>query len=63
MDMYHSWWFIGLLLFFAANLIICSLDRLPRIWKLVKEPIKPLTEEQFKNLGKKSSSLRGNLTK
>ncbi|MFA4828858.1 MAG: cytochrome c biogenesis protein ResB [Thermodesulfovibrionales bacterium] len=59
MDMYHSWWFIGLLLFFAANLIICSLDRLPRIWKLVKEPIKPLTEEQFKNLGKKELLLKG----
>jgi len=33
-DMYHSWWFTGLLILFSANLIICSLDRLPRIWKL-----------------------------
>ncbi|TAL25679.1 MAG: cytochrome c biogenesis protein ResB [Nitrospirae bacterium] len=58
-DMYHSWWFIALLLLFAANLIICSLDRLPRIWKLVKEPIKPLTDEQFKNIGKKELVLKG----
>jgi cytochrome c biogenesis protein len=42
MDMYHSWWFITLLVLFSANLIICSLDRLPRIMKLATEPIKPL---------------------
>lgn len=47
-DMYHSWWFTGLLVLFAVNLIICSLDRLPRIWKLVKEPIEPLPEERLK---------------
>ena len=46
-DMFHSWWFITLLFIFAANLIICSLERLPKIWKLIKEPVKPLTVEQF----------------
>src|SRR3990172_3759402 len=25
-DTYHSWWFLALLLLFAANLIICSLE-------------------------------------
>ncbi|MDA8085047.1 MAG: cytochrome c biogenesis protein ResB [Nitrospiraceae bacterium] len=45
MDMYHSWWFVAFLLAFAANLIICSIDRLPRIWKLVKEPIHPLSAD------------------
>jgi len=59
MDMYRSWWFIALLLLFAVNLIICSIDRLPRILKLIKEPIKPLTEEQFKNIGKKELILKG----
>jgi cytochrome c biogenesis protein len=48
MDMYHSWWFVTILLLFAANLIICSIDRLPKILKLVKEPVKPLPEEHFK---------------
>ena len=48
MDMYHSWWFTGLLVLFAVNLVICSLDRLPRIWKLVKEPLGPLPEENLK---------------
>jgi cytochrome c biogenesis protein len=48
MDMYHSWWFIALLLTFSVNIIICSLDRLPRIWKIVKEPIGPLSEERIR---------------
>jgi cytochrome c biogenesis protein len=48
MDMYHSWWFTGLLVLFSINLVICSLDRLPRIWKLVHEPIGPLPEEKLR---------------
>jgi len=48
MDMYHSWWFMALLILFSINIVICSLDRLPRIWKIVKEPIGPLTEEKIK---------------
>ncbi len=35
-DMYHSWWFVGLLVLFTINLIICTIDRLPNIWRLVK---------------------------
>lgn len=42
MDMYHSWWFISFLLIFSINLIVCSLDRFPKTWKLVKMPLKPL---------------------
>ena len=48
MNMYHSWWFTGLLVLFAANLVICSLDRLPKSWKLVKEPVSALTEEKIR---------------
>ncbi len=48
MDMYHSWWFVGLLILFSTNIVICSLDRLPRIWKLVREPIGPMTEEKLR---------------
>jgi cytochrome c biogenesis protein len=47
-NMYHSWWFISLLVLFAVNLVICSLDRLPKIWKLVQEPIAPLAEEKIR---------------
>ena len=39
MDMYHSWWFVAILLLFAANLIICSVDRLPKIVKVVTSSV------------------------
>ncbi len=50
MDMYHSWWFVAFLLLFAANLVICSLDRLPRIWKIVQDPIRPLSPEHLEKM-------------
>lgn len=34
-DMYHSWWFQLLLLLLGINLVICSLDRLPAVLKIV----------------------------
>jgi cytochrome c biogenesis protein len=37
-DLFHSWWFTALLLSLALNLIACSLERLPRIWFLVRYP-------------------------
>ncbi len=48
MDMYHSWWFITLLILFSVNLIICSLDRLPKVWKLISEPMAPSPEEKLR---------------
>lgn len=48
MDMYHSWWFIALLILFSINLVICSLERLPRIWKLIREPMSSMTGEQLR---------------
>ncbi|MEO5356120.1 MAG: cytochrome c biogenesis protein ResB [Nitrospirae bacterium YQR-1] len=47
MDMYHSVWFTGLLILFSANLLICSIDRLPKISRLVNEPLKPLDDSSF----------------
>jgi len=49
-DMFRSWWFMALLLIFTGNLIICSIERLPKIWKVVKEPIRPVTPERLKAL-------------
>jgi cytochrome c biogenesis protein len=61
MDMYHSWWFIGFLVLFSVNLIICSLDRLPRIWKLINEPIGPLPEEKLRKFViSKEFTIKGN---
>lgn len=50
MDMYHSWWFMGLLMVFGANLLICSIDRFPGVWKLVKAKVGPLEDDGFKTL-------------
>ena len=33
-DMYHSVWFLLLMLLLAVNLIVCSLNRFPRTWRL-----------------------------
>ncbi|MEJ2110866.1 MAG: cytochrome c biogenesis protein ResB, partial [Acidobacteriota bacterium] len=34
-DMYHSWWFILLLLLLAINILICSINRLNALWKII----------------------------
>ncbi len=34
-DMYNSWWFLGLLSLLSINLIICSIDRFPGVWKQI----------------------------
>ncbi|RWX47154.1 ResB-like family protein [Candidatus Electrothrix aarhusensis] len=36
-DMYNSVWFLGLLGAFSLNLIICSLDRIPTVIKMVRK--------------------------
>ncbi len=54
MDMYHSWWFISFLVIFTTNLIICSLERLPNIIKIVKQPVKPLSLDKFGSYSIKS---------
>ncbi|BBO77343.1 cytochrome c biogenesis protein ResB [Desulfosarcina widdelii] len=34
-DMYHSWWFQGLLLLLTVNIVVCSIDRLQGSWKVI----------------------------
>jgi cytochrome c biogenesis protein len=33
--MYSSWWFYALLGILSINLIICSLDRIPSVWRII----------------------------
>ena len=47
-DMYHSWWFIGLLVLFCINLVCCSIKRLPRVWRLVQNPSLTPSEQMLK---------------
>lgn len=49
-DLYHTWWFVLLLLLFTANLTICTLERLPIVMRAIKAPLRPLDEEGFRAL-------------
>ncbi len=60
MNMYHSWWFLLLLVLISANLLICSLDRLPKIHKIVSEPVKTLKKDAFGRFSiKKEFTIKG----
>ncbi|MDZ7596958.1 MAG: cytochrome c biogenesis protein ResB [Desulfobacterales bacterium] len=34
-DMYHSWWFRGLILLLTANIVVCTWKRFPAVWRTV----------------------------
>ncbi|MFZ1983164.1 MAG: cytochrome c biogenesis protein ResB [Desulfatitalea sp.] len=34
-DMYRSWWFVGLMLLLVVNIIVCSIDRLSGSWRVI----------------------------
>lgn len=46
-DLYHTWWFVLLLLMFTANLTICTLERFPNVWKAVRAPLRQMGEDGF----------------
>ena len=48
LDMYHSWWFQGLLLLLALNIVTCSIDRLKASWKLIFNFNPVVRPERFK---------------
>ena len=50
-DMYHSWWFLLLLVLFTVNLSCCTIDRLPRVVKVVRNPKTTLDGNLEKTLG------------
>jgi cytochrome c biogenesis protein len=47
-DMYHTWWFVLLLFLFTTNLTVCTLERFPHTWKLVRTPLRPIDENSLK---------------
>jgi cytochrome c biogenesis protein len=49
-DMYHSWWFLLLLVLLTVNLSCCTLDRLPRTVKVVRNPKTTLDDNLEKSL-------------
>ena len=49
-DVYHSAWFILLLVLLAANLIVCSLDRFPAAWRQFRGGAAPDGTERLADL-------------
>jgi cytochrome c biogenesis protein len=49
-DMYHSVWFLLMLVLFTVNLSCCTIDRFPRMLKVVRNPRTKLDENLEKTL-------------
>ena len=54
-DMYNSWWFLLLLLLFAINLIVCSLDRIPQVIKIIKKDNLAISPQRLQKMSLSSS--------
>jgi cytochrome c biogenesis protein len=48
-DMYHAWWFQGLLAMLTVNLLTCTIKRLPHVWRLATRPEIILSSAQEKS--------------
>ena len=49
-DIYHALWFRLIIAALALNLIVCSIDRFPAVWKRLKALPKPDRAKPFENL-------------
>ncbi|OGR00181.1 MAG: hypothetical protein A2511_13340 [Deltaproteobacteria bacterium RIFOXYD12_FULL_50_9] len=52
--MYGSWWFLTILGLFSVNLIVCTIDRLPNVWRIINMNN---LETETRRLEKMSSNL------
>lgn len=60
-NVYRSWWFTFLLFMFGLNLIVCSIDRLPKALKAIKNPPQPVSLQILQKMPfKKELKLSGN---
>ena len=50
-NMYYSWWFLALLGLLSANLIICSLERFPAVWKIINTDNLDIRPAKISNMG------------
>jgi len=49
-DLFHSWWFLLLLVLLVMNLAACTIERLPRIFKIALRPDKVLSDRLLKGI-------------
>ena len=49
-DLFHSWWFLLLLVTLTLNLAACTVERLPRIFKIALRPDKVVSDKLLRGL-------------
>jgi cytochrome c biogenesis protein len=49
-DLFHSWWFLLLLVLLSLNLTACTIDRLPRIYTIALKPNRLLDDKVLRGL-------------
>ena len=54
-DMYHSWWFLLLLLVLTVNIIVCSFERFPAAWKIASRKSRSFNVARFRKLNNKKT--------
>ncbi|MBW2645841.1 MAG: cytochrome c biogenesis protein ResB [Deltaproteobacteria bacterium] len=54
-DMYHSWWFLFILMMLTINLVVCSFNRLPTVWRIVSVKNPKFNKKRFNNIRRKDS--------
>ena len=60
-DVYHTLWFRSILALLALNLIVCSLDRIPKTWKRIRSTSQVDMDEVFKKEKAFFIKLKGNM--
>lgn len=50
LDLYHTWWFNGLLGLLLLNLLLCSIDRLPGVFKSIRNIRRDMSDSQMSAL-------------
>ena len=49
-DMYHAWWFLGLLVILCVNIVVCSIERLSTTWKIIFPKKITFNPDRFRKL-------------
>ena len=49
-DMYHAWWFLGLIVILCVNIIVCSIERLSTTWKIIFPKRITFNPDRFRKL-------------
>lgn len=62
-DMYNSWWFLTLLLLFSINLIVCSFERIPQVFAIIRQDNLGIGIDRLRKMSIKANTSLGSGTK